>query len=32
MQNAKRFFTRCVASVKWLWLTVALVTALLGRC
>lgn len=28
MNNAMRCFTRCVASVKWLWLTVVLVTAL----
>ena len=28
MNNAIRWFTRCVASVKWLWLTVVLVTAL----
>ncbi|MEI6211448.1 MAG: DUF4173 domain-containing protein [bacterium] len=28
MNNVMRSFTRCVASVKWLWLTVVLVTAL----
>ncbi|MFZ4395879.1 MAG: hypothetical protein ACOYOU_09675 [Kiritimatiellia bacterium] len=28
MNNVMRSFTRCVASMKWLWLTVVLVTAL----